>query len=300
VEDAEAYLSLDIDRYTEETTFANDKYSFQAEVAATSHNKRKGLYRNEESRRQLTIESQPQQVDYLWFLVGGEERLSQANEQRIYQQWLNSRPGIAKAQQSADTEYWWITKIRLDKKKDSSGDEFELYYGPDGYDGSAHPFNYYALLLFNGTYQNDVSGISRYCPDINGTGTYTMPHPIAIEVLTPDSPAGFKICPIEDDCYTAYHANGGQGTYAFYMHAYDIDAFNWFGRTYYFTIIDNCADDDDIYNNSGTISFGASSYECAYSYPSAPHVRLCLRRGTVSQADNNWGGQACSSGGCGL
>lgn len=60
--------------------------------------------------------------------------------------------------------------------------------------------------------------------------------------------------------------------------------------------IDDCDDDDDIYNNSGTISFGASPWQCVYSYPSAPHVRICFRRGTVSQADTNWGGQPCASG----
>lgn len=84
------------------------------------------------------------------------------------------------------------------------------------------------------------------------------------------------------------------------MNAYNIDVFNWFNRTYTFNIEDNCADDDDIYPNSGTISFGNSTQTCAYSYPSAPYVRVCLRRGTVAQADNNWGGVTCTSGACGF
>lgn len=297
IEDADVYFTLDIDRYPEEAGVVDrdNFHDFVAHVAATAHNKQRGLYQDSNSQQKLTLESNTQEVNYFLFFVGGEERLSKANQERLYQQWLNGRPGLAKAQADPSTEYWWIMKIKVDKKKDSSGEEFELYYGPDGYDGVSHPFNSSALFLFNGTYQNDASGISRQCPDINGTGVFTMPHPIAVEVLTPDSPAGFKICPIEEDCTPGYHKNGGQGTYSFNMNIEDIDVMTWFNRTYGFSVIDDCGDDDDIYNNSGTVSFGASPWQCVYSYPSAPFVRLCLRRGRVGQADSSWGGP-CASG----
>jgi len=298
MEEADAYFVLDLDRYPEEASAVDpdDVHDFTVHVAATASNTRKNLYTGPESSRQLRLESNTQQVDYLLFFVGGEEHPSQADQDLRYQQWVNSRPGLAKAQVDPNTQYWWITRIKLDNKKDSSSEEFELYYGPNGYDGTGNPFDYYAKLLFNGTWQTDASGISRHCPDINSKNIYVPSHPIAIEVLTPDSPLGFKICPIEDDCTAGYHKNGGQGTYNFNMNAYDIDVFNWFNRTYAFTIIDNCSDDDDIYNNSGTISFGASPYVCAYSWPSAPYVRVCLRRGTVGEADSNWGGVACPLG----
>jgi len=156
IEDTDAYFVLDIDRYPAEAEVADpdNLHDFVAYAAATEHNKRKGLFQSPESRRQLALDSTTQKVDYLLFFVGGEEYLSNANQARLYQQWLNSKPGIAKAQLSADTEYWWITKIKLDKKKDSSSEEFELYYGSTGYE--TDPFNYFALLLFNGTYQNDA------------------------------------------------------------------------------------------------------------------------------------------------
>lgn len=208
IEDAEVYFSLAIDRYPEEVTLTGDKHSFQAEVAATSHNKRKGLYKDEKSRRSPTINSQPQRVDYLWFLVGGEERLLKANEERLYQQWFNSKSGLAKA--DATTQSVWITRIQVVVEKDTgSNDEFEMYVAPAT---SSYTFDATTIFVFDGQWRGDRTGTSRFYPDINGTGTYTPPHAIAVEILTGGFPIGyFDICAIEDDCTAAVHKNQHQG-----------------------------------------------------------------------------------------
>ncbi len=288
IEDAEAYFTLDVDRYPEDAGVADpdDVSKFQAHVAATEHNVRKGLYRDLESRRELALESK---VNYLLFFVGGEERLSAANEAARYYEWLQSRPDVLKAQASMDAEYWWITKITVLVDKDSGNDEFEMYYGPNGSDGTANPFNGTTGFVFDGLSHNDASGIARTFPDINGpSGTPYIPiHPIAIEPLTPDSPAGFKVCAIEDDCTATKHKNNGNGTMNFYLNVHDIDSDMKYNRQYTFTILDNCSNDDDIYGDSGTISFGSAPI-CRTSIPNGADVMICLRKGTIAQADRNW------------
>ncbi|MGH7495582.1 MAG: hypothetical protein ACREOO_24750 [bacterium] len=304
VEDVETYLILDLDRFPEEAGASNSDEinSFEAHVAATSYNKRQGLYTGAASRRQLAIDWKNPTVDYLLFIVGGEERLSQANQALRYQEWQNSRPGILKAQNNPDTECWWITWMRVFTIKDNfSGDEFELYYGGNGNEGSGFfdVFNSTTGWEFDGENHTDASGNTRFFPDIWGiTDQLLMPHPIAIEVLTPDSPAGFKLCAIEDDCSATVHKNEGTGSIPKTLNVYDIDAFAAFTREYYFNIQDNCGDDDDIYIKSGTISFGDSIHNCAASYPSSADVKICLRRGTVAQADAGWPGIPCTAGNC--
>jgi len=190
-EEADAYFALDMDRYPEEAGIADpdEKKDFTLHAAATEHNKRKGLYTGVDSRHQLSINQDNPQVDYLLIFVGGEERLSAANEKFRYEEFLNSRPGLKKAEASADAEYWWLTKIKVLVDRDTgANDEFELYYGPNGSDGSGNPFNSTTGFIFDGTYRYDASATLVQFPDINGTGTFTPNHPIAIEVYDPDSP----------------------------------------------------------------------------------------------------------------
>ncbi len=304
IEDAEAYFALDIDRYTEEATAVANGYSFEAEVAATELNKSKGLYRDENSRRTRVINTKPQSIDYFWFLVGGEERLSKANEERIYQEWLNSKPGLAKAQSDPSTIYYWITAIRLDEDHDTaSNEEFEIYYASYPGTGTTGAFNATTLFYFNGISHLDASGVSRYYSDVNNTNnTYYLPHAIAVEVLTPDSPAGFKLGAIEDDCSATVHKNdhhgGGYHNHVLYVDNIDVtnDNYAGSGNSYKWAILDDCSNDDDIYQWSGTVSFG-SGPSCVTSIVpevQAFFVKVCLRKGTVADADS-WGSTQCSS-----
>ncbi|MEK7727253.1 MAG: hypothetical protein AAB354_02505 [candidate division KSB1 bacterium] len=295
IEDAQAYFTLDLDRYPEEAGIADpdNVTSFTVHVAATEHNKQKGLNTSADHRRQFSFDQNNPQADYLLILVGGEERLSQANKERRHQEFLDSRPGLAKT--SSDTEYWWIVKIRMLDDRDFGGnDEVEMYYGPNGSDGSGNPFESTTGFQFDGGYNFDRTGTQKQFPDINGTGVWNLLSgnydPIAIEVLTPDSPAGFKVCFIEDDCAATVHKGGNGTSLSKSLNVYDLDVFDDFTRTYTFSLGGGCTDADDIYPNSGTISFGNAPDGCAFSWPSSAHVKMCLRKGTIVQA-MSWSSQ---------
>lgn len=298
IEDADAYFTLDLDRYPEDAGVADPDHpplAFEANVAATTHNKRKGLYRDETARQKLMLKSATQKVDYLLLFVGGEERLSKANEQQIYQQWLNHNPGLAKAQADPATQYYWLTFIYLDDDQDFGNEEFEMYYGPNGYNDAGSPFDATTLFVFDGQYRGDKSGGIRLYPDINGTGGYILspPNYIAVEIVNPDSPAGFKLCAIEDDCTPSKHKNDGQGTHWHNLNVEDIDTEIKDWRTYLFTILDDCVNDDDIYPNSGTVSFGNGSY-CEWSTPDGNYVQIFMRKGTIAEAESDWNHQGCT------
>ncbi len=291
IEDTDVYFTLDIDRYPEdaEVVDPDNVKNFKAYVAATEHNKRKGLYTGDENRRQLAIDSTTQKVNYLLFFIGGEERFSRENEKRQYQSWLNSRSGLAKAQSNPSTIYYWVSFIHVSLDQNTGNDEFELYYANQG--GTETPFQATTAWRFDGNVHQDATGNYPYFPDINGPGSYVLspPNYIALEILTPDSPLGFNLSAIEDDCTAGVHKNnhtGGGFTQQIFWADF-IDTKIPVSGYFRWTILDDCFNDDDIYSHSGTVSFGNAA-ECVYSVPPNSHVILFLRKGTIDQAINDW------------
>jgi hypothetical protein len=147
---------------------------------------------------------------------------------------------LAKAQSDPSTIYYWITAIKLDEDLDSGSDEeFEIYYASYPGTGTTGAFNYSTLFYFDGISHVDASGVSRYYSDVNNSNnTYYLPHAIAVEVLTPDSPTGFKLGAIEDDCSKAVHKNdhhgGGYHNHVLYVDNIDVtnDTFDGSGSSY--------------------------------------------------------------------
>jgi hypothetical protein len=161
---------------------------------------------------------------------------------------------------------------------------------------TAYTFDATTIFVFDGQWRGDRTGNSRFYPDINGTGTYTPPHAIAVEILTGGFPMGFfDICAIEDDCTTAVHKNAhhGNGQHAENINFHRIDDGSKYMSYTYFNILDDCANDDDIYGDSGTTVQG-NPPSCATSQPIGYDIRVCLRVGTITDADS-WGTTQCSS-----
>jgi hypothetical protein len=291
IEDAEAYFTLDLDRYPEDAgvTDPDDIKSFNAYVAATEHNRGKGLYTGDESRRQLAIDSTTQIVNYLLFFISGEERLSPENEERQYQVWLNSRPNLSKAQSDTSAVYFWVSFINVSLDNDVGNDEFEMYYSSSGVQND--PFAATTTMIFDGSWHKDATGDYRLFPDINGPGTYILapPNYIAVEIVDPDSPLGFKLAAIEDDCSTGQHKNhhsGGGFSNQCLLGMY-IDNSTPISGYFPFWILDDCTNNDDMYSNSCTQSWGGAP-ECVWSVPPISHVVIFMRKGTINQALNDW------------
>jgi hypothetical protein len=291
IEDAEAYFTLDLDRYPEDAGVADpdDIKSFNAYVAATEHNRGEGLYTGDESRRQLAIDSTTQIVNYLLFFIGGEERLSRENEERNYHLWLNSHSKARKAQNNDSTKYFWLTYITVYRDNDTGNDEFEMYYSNSG--AQNNPFAATTTMIFDGSWHKDASGDYRFFPDINGPGTKILapPNYIAIEIVDPDNPLGFKLAAIEDDCSTGQHKNhhSGGGFSNQYLYGMYIDDGSPFSDFFPFSILDDCTNNDDMYPSSCTLSHGGAS-ECEWSIPPGSDVVIFMRKGTVDQAMNDW------------
>jgi len=292
IEDAEAYFTLDLDRYPDdaELTDRGSIYTFRAHVAATAHNMGKGLLAKEGSNPQLGLKSTTEKVNYLLFFVGGEERLSSERDEQIYQEMVAKVPGLAKAQQSSETFYLWLTQLYFDADNDWGNEEFELY-SAIGTDATV-PFEANTNWRFDGGNHTDFSGVSRSFRDVNDRDVlYVFSHPIAIAYGN----SIFKRAAIEDDCTAGSHKNAhhGGGKHNHYM--YGVDIINGlFSGSFPFWIHDDCSNNDDIYTESMITHPGYSTPECGVFKPKGDEfsdVIYYLRLGTVTQADRNWTGQ---------
>ncbi|MBN2009353.1 hypothetical protein JW960_08400 [candidate division KSB1 bacterium] len=290
VEDAEVYLTLDVDRFAESAGFKEqgNGYSFQAEVAATLLNRKKGVFKDDDSVKELTISDKHKNVEFLWFLVGGEERLSPENEERNYQDMLAGNPGLAKAQESTTTVYFWLTKLKLKADKDwGSNEEFELYYHWWYNAGRYYAFPATTEFIFDGGVHMDFSGNDRWFPDVNEeNGYYVMSHPIAVAVPTDYT---WKIAAVEDDYDKGEHKNSewqGTGLHYQYMHGLEIDINGNISieGAYFYWILDDPNNDDDVYENSLITENGNNCVQNNEWEIDTPHVTYWLRKGTVAQA----------------
>jgi hypothetical protein len=207
IEATEVYLALDVDRYPAEAAFseANQSIQFKAHVAATTYNQKKGLYQDENSQVWLTLNSKTQKVNYLLFFVGGEDYPPEFEGLPIGET-LRTTPADASLIQAPQTTlYWWLISLKLKAKKDTSNEEFELYWC-NGF-GTGYVFQANTNHRFDGGSHGDFSGYSRSYPDVNTYGTYTPSHPIAIDNYWDN----FQLAAIEDDDTAGSHKNSHHG-----------------------------------------------------------------------------------------
>lgn len=228
-------------------------------------------------------------MDYLLFFVGGEDRLSLENEERITHEMFSERQKLAKVQQTQDTNYIWLTQIQVKKDKDYGNDEFELYYSSSYTCESWGPFQSSTNFRFDGGSHTDFSGYSRSFPDINGEGTYEPSHAIAVATYSQ-----FKLDGIEDDHTAGAHKNdhtsGGKhqenGMDFIELDLSDDGYTEHEDWSFWFSIHDDVTNDDDIYND-GLIrytGYGAPPEDTHNEYVTSD-INYWLRLGTVSQAD---------------
>lgn len=290
IEDAEVYFTLDLDRYPDDAELSDrgSTHTFQAHMAATAYNMSKGLLAKEESSQQLSLQSTTEKVNYFLFFVGGEERLSDANEEKIYQEMVVSASARSKSQQFDPTIYVWLVRLYFNADNDWGDEEFELYYGNGS--GATNPFGASTIWLFDGRSHVDASGVSRFFPDVNTRDVlYKIPHAIALAPYT----SSFKCVAIEDDCSSGAHKNdhSGGGKHNHYVFGVNI-ATGFFQGQFPFWIHDDCSNDDDIYTESVIAHPGLTTPGCGIFYPRGEFsdVVYTLRRGTVANADSNWAG----------
>lgn len=282
VEDAEVYFMLDPNRFPMASQFTanHEGAEFFSRVAATTHNKSKGLYKDEKSLQKLKLQSKSEKVNYLLFFVGGEEVLSAEKEEQYCQEMLAQTSGLAKAQSKQTSCYWWLTRLRLKTKHDYSSEEFELFRANGC--GTSYYFPASTHMRFDGGNHTDDSGYLRKYPNVNSKRTYTPEHPIAIRNVN----WNFQLAAIEDDASAGAHKNdhhGGGGKHNHYLWGWKFPPpkVNISG-TYHFWIHDDVTDDDDIYSASLTgYSGGMPTTEI---HISTTDVDYYVRLGTVSQA----------------
>jgi len=294
-ESTPVYFILDPDRFPGASQFIEEVggATFQANVAATKLNQSKGLYQNPSSQKQLFLSSKSQKVDYLLFFVGGEEVVSRENEERLYQEMLANRPGLAKALSPTTTLYIWLTGIKPKVDKDYGSDEFELYSCDNPSTYSWYPFHASTALIFDGNTHMDLSGYQRYFPDVNGTNCYICTeHPIAVAWYS-----DFKLSAIEDDDGKGAHKNAETTTSKHQENGMDIMQIsgsicspspdNPFG--FWYSVLDDVTNDDDIYTDGLIRWLGYnSSPENQHTWYKTNDVCYCLRLGTIYQAAE-WG-----------
>jgi len=291
IEDAEAYFTLDLDRYPDEAELTDhgSMHTFRAHVANTAHNMSKGLLAKG-SNPQLGLKSTTEKVHYLLFFVGGEERISDVNEERIHQETTATISGFSKSQGADPTIYVWLVELEFKADNDWGDEEFELYYG-DG-TSATNPFSPSTNWRFDGRSHVDASGVSRVFPDINKGGTtYSVPKDMPHAIAIGRSASDFRLVAIEDDCSAGAHKNdhhsgGKHYEYIFGRSVWQIP----FEGQYPFWIHDDCSNNDEIYTESAIAHEIFSTWGCVYIEPKGEFsdVKYRIRKGTVADADDNF------------